>query len=157
MNKNKAVLTSLLVLSPLTDAWAQHAGHNHDHHHSGSHSVSIEDAEFRAPLPKQEDSWILIDIDTLANGQPSVRFYRSLSPVAGCHAFDTLGLPLDSTKPDDLQKARLHVINHMGGATPENIKWMNDVLEYAQTLWQKKYGHDVGTTSHNHRRDHNHE
>ena len=139
MKKIRAFLLAAAIhISSLQDAWAQ-GGQRHDHGNH-SHVVTVADADFRVRLPGRESSYVLVDVDLLGEGgQTTVEFLRSLSPIASCQAFDSLGLPLCSTSEEYTSKAALHVLNHMGGATDVNVEWFNKVVSHAKAEWHKKH------------------
>lgn len=139
--KNAFILAAALQMSVVLNGNAQErrtfGPHNHHNH---SHVVSVDDAEFKVKLPSSDDSFILVDVDLLSTrGETTVQFLRTLSPVGSCTAFDTMNLPEHSTDEEHTKKAALHVLNHMGGATKENIEWVNSIVEHAKTKWREKY------------------
>lgn len=148
--KKTFVLAAAINLSTLITAEAQNKEpHKHDHHHGHSHAVTVKDAEFKAKLPSSK-SYVLVDVDLLSeHGETTVAFIRSLSPVASCKAFDTMGLNPHSTNDEDVKKAALHVLIHMGGRTKENVEWINTVVKNAKTTWHNKQHGQHSSNDHN--------
>lgn len=121
---------------------------NEESHHEHYHTNASSNAEFRVMLPRSQ-SYVLVDVDLLSsNGEATVAFIKSLSPVSNCAAFDTMGLSPHSTNRADKEKAALHIFIHMGGATKENIDWLNTVVKAAKSEWAKKQQLQKHTVQH---------